>query len=203
VKNGVMDLKVADRRRRMGFSYLKGKRWENVTRDERFFCALLYFQIKKDPLCFIKFLNQSQLKMELDLNVEWEVGFEVCFYRDIIKLTKPMIWGENHYSLKRTFDLCLFSEKSIIILEAKAQQNVKEIDITEFNKDTKYVSDLLLKLGNNVKVNLGVIASSKWINKDKNSNNLANKIDALIAWADLAGLYNDQSLIRADEIFDD
>lgn len=40
----------------MSFSYLNNKKWSQITRDERFFCAELYFEIKKDPAMFLNWL---------------------------------------------------------------------------------------------------------------------------------------------------
>jgi hypothetical protein len=40
-----------------GFSYLGNKRWNEITRDERYFCAELFFDIKQDVNQFVKWLN--------------------------------------------------------------------------------------------------------------------------------------------------
>ena len=70
----------------MGFDYLKGLYWRDVTRDERYFCAELFFEIKKDVPAFVKWLQQNKV---VDINAnelqaQWEIGYEVCFYRDYI-----------------------------------------------------------------------------------------------------------------------
>ena len=40
----------------MGFNYLNGKKWADITRDERFFCAHLYFEMQKDLKPFLNLL---------------------------------------------------------------------------------------------------------------------------------------------------
>ena len=105
----------------MGFSYLDGKRWAQVTREERFFCAHLFGLLDEDSEMqkMLSYIN-DRTGIALPRDVEWELAFEVCFYRDLRHLEKNK--GELH-SPKRTFDLCLFSEGAIVILEAKAQQD--------------------------------------------------------------------------------
>lgn len=113
----------------MGFDYLDKKNWIDITREERFFCAYLYFDIKKDVNNFINWLNENTLDpkyndkkihLGLDVKQEWDVGFEVCFYRDYKHQNRESV--QKDYSPKRTFDLCLFSPDTIIIIEAKVQQ---------------------------------------------------------------------------------
>src|SRR5882672_11412807 len=101
----------------MGFTYLGGNNWSDITREERFFCAELYIKIKNSENAFVRWLN-AQEKISIsgeDCETEWETAFEVCFYRDFPHKFRPEI--PDKYSPKRTFDLCLFSEKNIIIIE--------------------------------------------------------------------------------------
>ena len=104
----------------MGFSYLGGLSWEKVTRDERYFCQRLFTLLSQGGMS--AFLDHLNSKLDYALNVadHWEPAYEVCFYRDF--------WHANGrkgqlISPKRTFDLCLFSEEAIVIVEAKAQQS--------------------------------------------------------------------------------
>ena len=44
----------------MGFRYLNGKNWNtDFTREERFFCAVLFEKIRQNPANFIDFLNKK------------------------------------------------------------------------------------------------------------------------------------------------
>ena len=111
----------------MGLPYLKNKKWSQVTRDERFFCAHLYNLILKRGIPeFLSFINNTY-KTDLTESCYWEIGYEVCFYRDLWHLHGRKT---ELYSPKRTFDLCLFSEKTIVIIEAKADQ---QFDLNQLN----------------------------------------------------------------------
>lgn len=100
--------------------YFGNKSWSDITREERYFCAELFFDIKNNIKAFIYFLNK-RFKTNYNIDQHWEVGFEVCFYRDFL-FDKGNKVRETEYSDKRTFDLCLFSNKEILIIEAKADQ---------------------------------------------------------------------------------
>ena len=66
----------------MGLSYLNGKTWSEVTRDERFFCSHLYNLIQNNGIAqFLSYLNKNH-RTNFDTNAYWEIGYEVCFYRD-------------------------------------------------------------------------------------------------------------------------
>jgi len=45
----------------MGLSYLKNKNWSEITREERYFCAELYFAIKGNETDFVKWLNTFEI----------------------------------------------------------------------------------------------------------------------------------------------
>ena len=47
----------------MGFSYLDGKNWRDVTRDERTYCAELFFVVKQDVHQFVKWLNEGSVAL--------------------------------------------------------------------------------------------------------------------------------------------
>lgn len=73
----------------MGYSYLKDNYWVDITREERFFCALAYNYFSKDPKNAVKYilgkvLGKAELKKcENFIDQEWEIGFEVALYRDL------------------------------------------------------------------------------------------------------------------------
>ena len=189
-----------------GVSYFGGKRWEDITREERFFCSVLYGYIKKNPIQFVEWLNKNK-ELNLNLNQEWDVGYEVCFYRDYLK------WKEQEqktafsnfkkeYSRKRTFDLCMFSEDCILIIEAKSQQGFGKNDIGEFDSEERK------KIGNvigkpDIEILLLGISSTKWQENSRKYGkfNVTDNFDALLSWREMAELYKDPLLDRADYIY--
>lgn len=122
-----------------------GKTWLEITREERYFCAELFFEIRKDINKFIWFLNE-QTELNLNEDQNWEIGYEVCFYRDLLYSKKIKV-RETLFPAKRTFDLCLFSKSQMIIIEAKAQEKFEEEQLSELLKDIVRVNALLKLLG--------------------------------------------------------
>lgn len=181
----------------MGFTYLDGKNWLNVTREERLFCSYLYWDIKGREKDFVRWLNENS---DLDLRFEdnWEVGYEVCFYRDLQKQRGEPL-DLTKYSKKRTFDLCLFSESTIVIIEAKVQQMFKESEVREFQRDRINVPAITSK-----KLNVFVIAlaSSKYYkNYSKyGRHDILSKpnFDALVTWKQMSELYPGEIYLEAD-----
>lgn len=151
-----------------GFSYLNGKKWSEITRDERYFCAELFFEIKQDVNQFVKWLNiQVSLGlMENELDSQWEIGYEVCFYRDLKRFQgKPI--KDSGYSQKRTFDLCLFSKNRMIIIEAKSQTGFGGSQNESFDEDPKKILGLLDKSEDEFSINVIGLASSKYLKSNK------------------------------------
>lgn len=173
----------------MGFNYLNGKRWSLVTRDERFFCMRLYELINREtPESFVAYLCDTK-GLDVPIEGEWEVGYEVCFYRDL--------WQHRGrkgklFSPKRTFDLCLFGEKAIVIIEAKAAVGFSKAQTKSFEKDV----DEVKKLTGVENIKLMGLCSSKY--------NVEREIASIFTgpilhWKELAERYsNDEILLRAD-----
>jgi len=176
----------------MGFSYLEGKNWTEVTRDERFFCQRLYELIKEESAeVFIEYLSMD-LGLGISLKGEWEVGYEVCFYRDLWQLKGRK---GSLFSPKRTFDLCLFGETTFIIIEAKAAGCFDPDQNNTFRNDMKEVE----KLTGVKNVRLIGLCSSK-CDLDKSSEATFGK--NVIHWKTLSERYNnDEVLARADDIY--
>jgi hypothetical protein len=177
----------------MGFRYLKNNRWSQVTRDERFFCQRLYELVRRESAeAFVSYLNDN-LSIDLTDRGEWEIGFEVCFYRDLWHLK-----GRNGtlYSPKRTFDLCLFGENEIVIIEAKSaggfdkdQNAVFEKDVAEVKKLTGIQSVILVGL-----------CSSEYPVEEGLADTFQNR---LLRWKQLSEHYGgDKVLARADEVYE-
>ena len=125
----------------MGWSYLGGKTWSEVTRDERYFCQQLFSLVQRRGVREFVGLMGRTTGLTLPLDVEWELAYEVCFFRDLWQLGGGK--GPPH-SPKRTFDLCLFSERQIIIIEAKAQQGFDkdQSQLKAFAEDKLKVAEL-------------------------------------------------------------
>ena len=145
----------------MGLHYLKGKNWIDVTREERLFCSHLYHKINTQQKAkeFIKWINKMEspvkdFKNESLLNPEqnWEVSFESCFYRDLLKLyghgvkekmeeLKKIeeIADSVNNLIKRTFDLVIFSDDTIVIIEAKAAGKLELKQFKEFEIDENLI----------------------------------------------------------------
>ena len=151
----------------MGFSYLENKQWLDITRDERFFCAHLYFEMNKNLTPFLELIAKNGVINGEDAKPDlWEVGYEVCFYRDYIKKvgfenTNEIGKTPFHDLRKRTFDLCLFSEKCIIIIEAKAHQGFDNNQMKYFDEDLIQIKKLLGK-NSNVETKLLGLISNKY-----------------------------------------
>lgn len=192
----------------MGFSYLNDNSWENITREERLFCARLYEYIRKTPLKFVEFLNtksaENNKPLNLPVDCEWEAGFEVCFYRDLLKSVDKSI-KDTDYPDKRTFDLCLFSEKTIVIIEAKAQQGFKSDQVEEFEDDREKIKELLQQIKKEVPdIKIIALASSIYFENFKKHGKIdIGFFDAKISWLDVYQFIGDKIFMRADEIYKD
>lgn len=179
----------------MGFSYLNGNNWLDVTREERSFCAHLYWDIKGNEKKFISWLNTKH--MGLNTECEWEIAYEVCFYRDLLK-AKGMPVNPTEYSAKRTFDLCLLSEDAIIIIEVKAQQPFYKSQVVTFQKDKGDIKSITNK---DIDVYVIALASSRYFeNYNKHGkNDLLSNFDKKITWEDMHLLFNNSIYIAASE----
>ena len=177
----------------MGFEYLNGNRWTQITRDERFFCQRLYELVNAKPIKkFVQYLSE-RLELNLSNSGEWEIGYEVCFYRD---LWQQRGRKDKLFSPKRTFDLCLFGESAIIIIEAKAAGGFDSDQNEVFKRDIEEVRRLT-KVDN---VQLIGLCSSKYKMDESAISTFGNRI---IRWIDLADLFdNDEILKRADDIYE-
>lgn len=185
----------------MGFSYLEGRNWLDVTREERLFCSYLYWDIKDKEKDFILWLNENT-DLELRVDDNWEVGYEVCFYRDLQKLKEESIRSAK-YSPKRTFDLCLFSEDTIVIIEAKAQQGFDGSQVEVFQQDR---DDLPKITGKDIKVRVVALASSKYFKNYRKygRHDILSKFNALITWKQMGDLYinNRRIYLRANKVYE-
>jgi len=183
----------------MGLSYLQNKNWLEITREERLYCAFLYWDIKDRERDFISWLNDNH-GLQLNSDAGWEIGYEVCFYRDLLKSRGKSV-SPTQYSSKRTFDLCLFSEETIVIIEAKVQQQFKESQIRAFQKDREDIQKIIDK---EIDTKMIALASSHYY-KHYNKfgrNDILKSFNACISWAEIYDSYSQRDIYKqADDIY--
>jgi hypothetical protein len=184
----------------MAFKYFNNKKWSEISRDERFFCSHLYFELRKNPSPLLNHLYTLGIIKQNDIFSEmWEVAFEVCFYRDFIfnlgyKGNTKI--GSTAYKefLKRTFDLCLFSESHIIIIEAKAQGGFGLTQLKSITNDISLIKEIV---EDTCEVSLIGLASSKY----KPRKTTKTVFSEIISWKTLFEWYQDPLFLRADDTF--
>jgi hypothetical protein len=220
----------------MTIKYFNGSTWEKISREERFFCSLLYHDIRTGNNLdrFIRFLNAvpsplpddasspiPKFKNTIDLNpyTYWEIGYEACFYRDMIYHIKEKTIGTINkkrqmqgnpeiFPPKRTFDLCLFSNDHIVIIEAKVQQGLKSKQCEEFKDDEKYLDELFAEINLPCpEITFIVLASSQYLKSPsftltngvgKNLIENAKYLKGFISWKQISEMYNNELYIDAD-----
>ena len=143
----------------MGISYLPNKkRWSEITRDERYFCSELHNVLQESDEMMDRFIDLINKTFQatngsLPKSSSWTIGYEVCFYRDVMYERaksikdyqfKPKHVYKNHkgreidlnvFPPKRTFDLCLFHPEFLVIVEAKAAEGFKNKQLDDFRAD--------------------------------------------------------------------
>ncbi|MCP4121026.1 MAG: hypothetical protein GY751_04675 [Bacteroidetes bacterium] len=209
-------------------TYFKNKNdwrnWDRITREERVFCFELFNEIRKGDLekntalfnLLKKKYNVSKFQKENSQNIlpkekldlwsklkpgDFQVGVEVCFFRDLLK------WNDGHvkdseYSQKRTFDLALFSEKAIIIIEAKANQGFEKTQLDDIENDEKKISNLFKELEFSIP---SVFSIALYSSKYKPIPKTKAYFHSCITWEEISGIYKSSKPIfdRANEIYGD
>lgn len=177
-------------------SFLKGYKWSELSRDERYYCAHLFQLMSNNKEQTITWIRDNLYK-EMDLNKSWEIGYEVCFYRDYFHWFKK---GESIkssiYPEKRTFDLVLFSDDEIIIIEAKAHEIFKQKQIADIEEDKRLIAMLF---HHKVSVKCFALASSKYFDNSKKFNKEWLKkdiFDKSFTWEQMAILFSNDVLLK-------
>lgn len=191
----------------MGISYFGPyKKWVDITRTEQLFCSYLYHTVKGNENNFIKLLNNSipirgkKISFtESELECEWEIGYEVCFYRDYLYKIKQQSVRNSEFSPKRTFDLCLFSENKIIVIEAKVFERFLSKDTKNYKKDKNSIRKLLNQP--NLQVHLVALTSSKYLENQEQSGDsqLLSCFDGYITWQGLYNYYQNEMFFEAEK----
>ena len=187
----------------MPFSYLGGKKWIEISREERLFCAELYFQYRNKPCQLVEMLtnfwpsgsstDRTNRGHDFVPNPQskWELAYEVCLYRDVLKSQDKGIKA-TEYPIKRTFDLCLFSNEQIIVIEAKANQYFDKKQLLTFDDDVKLIKKLF-DLNQDFPVYLVGIKSSYY----QPNPETRGHFDLILDWKS----FNGELFQRADDIY--
>ena len=176
-------------------SQTKLPRWSEISREERFFTAMLFHDVlaKSGPLLrlLVEKLRLPQQSKIID------VGFEAAFFRDAA-LDKRI---ESSPALEaQKFDLLLgFSDKRTAIIEAKAQQGFRTDQIKMLHKARALMEES--RLWPATKVHIVGLWSSQYSPRQKTR----NSFDAFLTWLEVADLYpeNQEIYRRADAIYSD
>ncbi len=178
----------------MDLKYLNNKSWSGITREERYFCAELFFELRKDLRPFLGLIGRAGSPKE------YEVGYEACFYRDVLKE-----YGKSAHEAKlpqkRTFDLLLLSEDELIIIEAKAFQGFDSAQLSSIEREQEVITKLFTLIGHPVpKVSMVAICSSGYTPKESTT----KCFSYIIRWDELAKVYKHSCDIfkRADMIYE-
>ena len=177
----------------MRIEYLNNKTWAEVSREERLFCAELYFQMRHDIKPFLDLLG-------IDKTKSFEIGFEVCFYRDVLKEYGKSVKYEK-LPQKRTFDLVLFSNDEILIIEAKANQGFESEQLKYFKDDEEKIKTLFSILQLNVpKISFYAIHSDKYAP----THDVKKCFTKLITWKEISEKYQSAQVYfdRANETYE-
>lgn len=151
----------------MELSYFGNLKWSQITRDERFFCAELYFFYKQKPDRLVELMYRTGTVVcltEQDIYERWSIAYEACFFRDFVfhlNKSRSERLSIKEFSQKRTFDLCLFSENKIIVVEAKVQQAFDPKQMREFEND-QHLLEKLRAYTTLPEVHLVALASDKY-----------------------------------------
>lgn len=182
----------------MKISYLGNNSWKTITREERYFTAMLFSELSKNLNPFLKLLANNGIGVDPDDDKNYEPAYEVCFYRDILKHYHSPIKG--NFSPKRTFDLVLFSNDQIIIIEAKANQSFTTEQLESFKKDRE---DLKILFGNINHDCPNILIIALYSSNYRPSKNTKKYFDTFITWDQLSKIYLDSRKIfnRANEIY--
>lgn len=182
--------------------YFGSKSWADITREERYFCSHLYHSVLGKEKEFVRWLSKTA-QIEIDSQKDWEISFEVCFYRDFIKSNGKTIKKYNEdnkkeYPQKRTFDICLFSKDEIIIIEAKAQQGFTIPQMKEIQQDADLVEGLTKDFGMKKNCRVILLHSSLYHPTDKRILKFPR-----FTWLDFCAFQNENNevFMRADNLY--
>lgn len=167
-------------------------RIDDVTREERYFMACLFFEVRENPGPFIELLHRNGiLATPKETMVDW--GFEVAVFRDF-PIDRKEFHSRRHKKI--TFDAILVTTGTVVVFEAKAQQSFINKQFSRQLEDICAITDLQVFGRKGVK--LCAITSSRHSPKPS----VTSKIAGIVRWSDLASVYpkSAKQFLRADRI---
>ena len=183
----------------MGISYLCDQPWSSWTREERYFCAVLFCRARSDPAGFASWLIETS-GLEIDPAGEWDLGYEVCFYRDYL-WQLGVSAKQRGLPAQRTFDLCLFGERNLIVIEAKVCEAFGGAQNDDFARDKARINGI--EGLEDVGVHVVALASMRYFANAARfgRQGTLTMFDGRITWLQLAELYSDELLRQADGMY--
>ena len=177
--------------------YFGGRSWADITREERLFCAVLFAYARQQPDKFAKWVIETA-PVPTDPAGSWELAYEACFYRDLLHSQGRSARGE-HFPYKRTFDLCLFGDNAIIVIEAKVCAPFDGEQNGWFRKDPDLIREATCRP--DLDVYVVPLAAGPYYSKCRKST--LSEFTGQLTWAQIAARYPDPLLARADTMYGD
>ncbi len=179
-------------------AYLQGHDWSDLTREERFYCGALAEHARRDPLPLVRRLRElAQGRMQAvacDTAGDWEVAADVYLYRDFL-------WHQGRkarppeFSAQRTFDVCLFGARDLILIEAEIGAPFDVMTANVAREDRRRLPALFGETC--PRIWLCALAPSRYL-AGGGAQAGAAFADVAISWRDTHQLYGDARLLAAD-----
>ena len=187
----------------MPIPYLGNKTWADISRDERMFCAVLWEHARKDPADFAMWLNKAA-GLSMDSAGSWDLGYEVVFYRDLLHHAAKSARIAK-LPFKRTFDMCLFGERDIVIIEAKLSMGFLTKQLDSMEKDIENIRITMEMIHKKCpEVHVVALTPEAYRHKHMKNNNSATSAmlgERWISWEEVADKYPDELLRLALRIY--
>ena len=159
---------------------------------------MLWEHGRRDAAAFAQWLIDAAC-LDLSPAGEWDLGSR-CVYRDLL-------WqkdGDTAYACdlpqKRTFDLCLFGETAVVVIEAKLCERFDFAQCADFERDAERIRTLEGLEGLDIK--LVALASTRYYtNQAKFSPDALKVFDGQVSWLQAAQRYDDPLLWQADRMY--
>ena len=197
--------------------FATGQSWASLNRSERAFCAALYrhdlarpgslaaaigLHCKAPPQRGTKWDWNSAPVIAVPKADAWETALEACFFRDMYRAKPTATKPKNFNALAQTtFDLVLFSDDAIIVIEAKG---IESFSTAQLRRIAGIKSGMSALVGNSVQVLFYGLISSKYLRNISNRPAAGElyQLDGLVAWRDLAAFYEACPLLaQADAVY--
>lgn len=101
---------------------------------------------------------------------------------------------------KRTFDLCLFGERAVVVIEAKLCERFDPTQCADFERDAERIRTL--EGMKDLDIKLVALASTRYFtNQPKYSPQALRVFDGHVSWQQAAQRYDDPLLWQADRMY--